>query len=104
MKAVTYHYVRPDTLGLPHFRYLHIDDFRQQLDRFVANDDLVEREVFFRALESGAAPPRGCVLTFDDGFKDHFEFSNGCDSHQQHLLGQNQCFRFLWVTIDQSYG
>ena len=74
MKAITYHYVRPDTLGLPHFRYLHIDDFRQQLDRFVANDDLVEREVFFRALESGAAPARGCVLTFDDGFKDHFDF------------------------------
>ena len=34
MKVVMYHYVREAAERLPYFRYLHIDDFAQQLDWF----------------------------------------------------------------------
>jgi len=34
MKAIMYHYVRPDTIELLYFRHLHIDDFSKQLEIF----------------------------------------------------------------------
>src|SRR5688500_2043277 len=32
MKAIMYHYIRPETKDLPFLRYLHVDDFSRQLD------------------------------------------------------------------------
>ena len=69
-----YHYVRPDSSRLPFFRHLHIDDFRQQLDYFETNYELIDRERFLDSLNTGVAAPNGCVLTFDDGFKDHYQY------------------------------
>lgn len=71
MKAVMYHYVRPPTDGLPFFRYLDLDDFRAQLDHFAATEGFLPRAEFLNAVETGEAPGKGIVLTFDDGFSDH---------------------------------
>lgn len=70
MKALMYHYVRTVPEGLPHFRYLHMDNFRLQLDWLAANHPVLPRAAFFDAVETGKATP-GTVLTFDDGFWDH---------------------------------
>ena len=74
MKSIMYHYVRPDSAKLPFFRHLHVEDFRRQLEYLANEFDMIDRETFLRSIESGNVPPNACVLTFDDGFKDHFRF------------------------------
>ena len=69
-----YHYVRPDHPDLPYFRHLHVDDFRKQLDYFQRNFYVLSLEELSHALGSGRPVPNGIVLTFDDGFKDHYRF------------------------------
>ena len=71
MKAVMYHYVRPDSPEFPHFRHLHIDDFKAQLDYFEKEYGFVKREDFLNAF-SGGDLPSGVILTFDDGLADHY--------------------------------
>lgn len=73
MKAVMYHYVRPTPDDLPHFRYLHIDDFRRQLDLFDERWGFVQRQDFLAAAAGDGPTPKGVVLTFDDGFIDHHD-------------------------------
>lgn len=68
--AVMYHYVRPDSGGMPWFRYLSLADFRKQLDLFEARYGFVTPDAFEAALASGR-PADGVVLTFDDALKDH---------------------------------
>lgn len=73
MRAVMYHYVRPDEPTLPFFKHLHIDDFRQQLDFFEKEYGFVSKEDLESMMDTGRVP-EGVVLTFDDGMKDHVEF------------------------------
>jgi peptidoglycan/xylan/chitin deacetylase (PgdA/CDA1 family) len=72
MKAVMYHYVREAQPDLPHFRYLHVQDFERQLEHFAEYHGFVARDAFFASLETGTPVP-GMVLTFDDGFADHHD-------------------------------
>ena len=71
MKSLMYHYVRPEPGGLRHYRYLHADDFCRQLDHLAEAHGLLSRDAFERAIETGT-PEKGAVLTFDDGFADHY--------------------------------
>src|SRR5688572_32841207 len=73
MKAIMYHYVRPDDPSLPHFRHMRVDTFERQLDYFASEHRLITRDEFVRAIETNVPEQNGVVLTFDDGFKDHFE-------------------------------
>jgi peptidoglycan/xylan/chitin deacetylase (PgdA/CDA1 family) len=73
VKAVMYHYVRPAAPGLPHFPFLHLDDFNRQLDHFGAEHGFVSRREFEQWRDGGPAPG-GVLLTFDDGLRDHVEF------------------------------
>lgn len=73
MQAIMYHYVRPYNLDFPNFKNLHIDDFEKQLDFFEKEFGFVSKEDFLNALNTGKPSP-GVVLTFDDGFKDHFDY------------------------------
>lgn len=73
MKAIMYHYVREATPDLPYFRYLHVDDFRRQLDDFAADPGFVSRGDYDQ-VESRRSAPEGVVLTFDDGLSDHYDF------------------------------
>ena len=73
MRAIMYHYVREGRADLPYFRYLHEADFAAQLDWFAESNRFLEQKEFFAAAETGVAPD-GLVLTFDDGFSDHFGY------------------------------
>lgn len=68
-----YHYVRPVAEGLPHQRFLAIDDFRRQLDWFDEHGGIVSVVDLLAAVKAGS-PCEGFVLTFDDGFRDHFAY------------------------------
>lgn len=73
MKAVMYHYVRTSSVDLPYFRYLHVENFRKQLDFLAGDAPVIPREMFLEQITSGKAIP-GTVLTFDDGFVDDYRF------------------------------
>ena len=67
-----YHYVRDGSPDLPDLRYLHLDDFRRQLDWLGERFEFPSRDEVFAAVAGGRAPS-GVVLTFDDGLRDHYE-------------------------------
>ncbi len=73
MKAIMYHYVRPGALGWDRLKYLHFDNFRRQLDWLAQNVGFVSREDFRRSIAGGEFG-EGAVLTFDDGFSDHYRY------------------------------
>ena len=73
MKAIMYHYVRPDNPELPYFRHLHVNDFVKQLEYFGNEYGFVSKEEFQNSMVS-KEPMKGVVLTFDDGFKDHYRY------------------------------
>lgn len=68
-----YHYVRQAVPRLPHFRYLHLEDFREQLAFFKAQSGVLMPEAFLEMLAQRKMPERGIVLTFDDGLKEHID-------------------------------
>ena len=63
------HYVRKESAAYPYFKFLHIDDFKKQLDFFENEYSILHPNILH---EKDAK--RGVVLTFDDGVKDHIEF------------------------------
>jgi peptidoglycan/xylan/chitin deacetylase (PgdA/CDA1 family) len=71
---IMYHYVR----DLAHSRYprikgLSTDRFERQLDHIAANYTVCSLGDLLAACRDGHPPPRNaCLLTFDDGFADHF--------------------------------
>lgn len=73
--AVMYHYVR-DGAGtkFPAIRALPPDYFRLQLDWLQRTHHVVSIQEFERAvLGGGTLPDDAAILTFDDGFVDHYE-------------------------------
>lgn len=73
MKAIMYHYVRPDNPELPYFRHLHIDDFVKQLEYFGNEYGFISKDDFQNSMAT-QEPIQGVILTFDDGFKDHYQY------------------------------
>jgi len=73
--AVMYHYVR-DTAAtaFPAIRALPPDMFERQLDWLQREYELIGLDALEAALEGGRPlPPNAALLTFDDGFVDHYE-------------------------------
>jgi peptidoglycan/xylan/chitin deacetylase (PgdA/CDA1 family) len=70
-----YHYVRdPGATRFPGIRALPPALFEQQLDWLEAHHTLVTPERFQDAVDGRAPlPPNAALLTFDDGFIDHYE-------------------------------
>lgn len=74
---VMYHYVR----DLKHSRYpdikgMDIQLFRQQIAFLKANFSMVRMEEVLAALEGQAVlPERAALLTFDDGYMDHYTYA-----------------------------
>lgn len=73
--AVMYHYVRDGAATrFPAIRALPPDYFRQQLDWLQRTHRLISIAEFEQAmLGRGTLPAGAAILTFDDGFVDHYE-------------------------------
>ena len=71
--VVMYHYVRPDGNPIPAgIRPLWVSEFQQQLDWLSNRYDIVGADDFLdRVKESKGNRKPVCLLTFDDGTKDH---------------------------------
>ncbi len=74
MKAVMYHYIRQGDFKMPHFIHLNSDNFEKQIDYFIENYTIVSQEQMVNALQTKMPVEKGMVLTFDDGFNDHYEY------------------------------
>lgn len=76
MKSVMYHYVRKYDPSHPHFRFLDIKNFRNQLAFFESEFGFVEREEWLEFLHFGKAPKKKgkILLTFDDAMSCHYEY------------------------------
>jgi len=68
-----FHYVRPDDPEYPYFNHLHLDTFKKQLDYFDKKYDFLSQDEYYRSINNSVYTD-GVVLTFDDGFKDHYQY------------------------------
>lgn len=73
MKAVMYHYVREPENEFPYFKYLHIEDFKKQLEFFGNEFGFLSQQDLIESVQTGVTKP-GIILTFDDAFKDHYRY------------------------------
>ena len=72
---VMYHYVRDiEHSRFPEIKGLSVERFRRQLDYIQASYTPISIETLLEALGTGSPelPPNPIVLTFDDGYSDHF--------------------------------
>jgi len=72
---VMYHYVRPIRRSkFPHIKGREYQDFVAQVKYLRHNYNMVTREQILEAMEGSELPTQAALLTFDDGFCDHYEF------------------------------
>ena len=73
--AAMFHYVRDaDATPFPGINALRVSDFERQLDLLAENFDVVDLESLVDHLDARRPFDRpSAVLTFDDGFVDHYE-------------------------------
>ena len=75
LHVVMYHYVRdlPNT-RFPRLKAMLAGDFREQVDRLAGTHEMCGLDAAIDYLEGRYHPKRPlCLLTFDDGVKDHYE-------------------------------
>jgi len=75
LTIIMYHYVRPiKGSKFPGIKGLELEGFKRQLDYLSENFSIVSTEEVINAAKySTPLPKDACWLTFDDGYKDHFE-------------------------------
>ena len=76
LTIVMYHYIRP-IIGseFPGIKGLEIEGFKRQLDFLENNYSIVSSEqVIDKIIKNKKLPPKACWLTFDDGYKDHYQY------------------------------
>ena len=69
-----YHYVRDvEKTEFPEIRAISLEEFEKQLDYLQANHTLISWADLRNFLQgSGSLPKNPCLITFDDGFRDHY--------------------------------
>lgn len=72
--GITYHYVRPGSPEVPGLRFLHLDDFRKQLDWLCDSRRPISKNEFLDIMKGNEKVTDGFVLTFDDGLLDHYKY------------------------------
>ena len=75
LTVIMYHYVRDlSSTRYPAIKALMTSQFEEQIEYLKRNYTIVKAEDCLAALYDGAELPRkACLLTFDDGYIDHFE-------------------------------
>ena len=76
LTIVAYHYIRP-IIGseFPGIKGLEVEGFKRQLDFLESNYSIVSSEqVIDKIIKNKELPPKACWLTFDDGYKDHYQY------------------------------
>jgi len=73
LTIVAYHYVRDlAASAFPRLAALDTGRFERQLDHIAAHHTVIGIEAVLAAVEEGAPlPENACLLTFDDGYRDH---------------------------------
>ena len=70
-----YHYVLEYNNEFPYFNFLHINNFKKQLDEFKKKYYFPTREEFIKFTKNKIKlPSNSVILTFDDGLKCHYEY------------------------------
>lgn len=78
LTIVMYHYVRDTQKSkIKNLKFLDIKDFCNQLDYLKQNYNIISGEEFVSYLTDAESvlPNKPCLLTFDDGYKDHIEYA-----------------------------
>lgn len=77
VNIVMYHYVREiKNSNYPKIKGLEISGFRRQLDYLTNNFNIIKAEDVINFVKNGDnLPEKSCLLTFDDGYKDHLIFA-----------------------------
>ena len=71
--VVFYHYVRDsEQTAFPGIKACRVADFGAQVEWLAGRYQVVDYDLFARALEAGRPLDQAALLTFDDGFQDHF--------------------------------
>ena len=68
-----YHYVRPYEANYPYFNNLDTQTFKRQLDYFKKKYGFISKKDYIYAIKNKVNID-GVILTFDDGFKDHYSY------------------------------
>lgn len=73
---VMYHYVRDlKSTPFPELKGLSVEQFNDQIDYIKKHYNVISGDALLDAADSGSLdelPPRALLLTFDDGYMDHF--------------------------------
>ena len=71
-----YHYVRPvKNSAYPKLSALELVEFKKQIDYFCNNFNIIAGDDFLNIISSKKISKKpSFVLTFDDGFLDHYEY------------------------------
>lgn len=74
LRVVMYHYVRDfQRTRFPRIRGMDVDGFRRQVDALRADHEMASLESSLAFLAGSYQPKRNlCLLTFDDGLKEHY--------------------------------
>ena len=76
LTVITYHYVREiKNSKYPKIKGLEFSGFKRQLDFLENNFEIIDVQKLLDFASSGKnLPENSCLLTFDDGYKDHIEY------------------------------
>ena len=73
LEIIMYHYVRSKSYSnFKKLNYLDFTSFKKQLDYFQKNYNILDPSILKENKPS--LPKKSCILTFDDGYKDHIDF------------------------------
>ncbi|MEP2533120.1 polysaccharide deacetylase family protein [Shimia sp.] len=76
LTVVMYHYVRPvASSAFPRLKALELDHFLAQTDYLSEHYAMISPDQLRLAIQGRLAlPPNACLLTFDDGYSDHYQY------------------------------
>jgi len=75
LTVIAYHYVRPVKKSkFPNLKALENNIFKKQLDYLSKKFSIISYEDLFNLVSKKAKFKNPCLLTFDDGYKDHIKY------------------------------